>query len=30
MIAEKLFGSAEKLRVLKLFLFNPDKAYDVG
>jgi hypothetical protein len=30
MIAEKLFGSAEKLKVIKLFLFNPDKAFDVA
>jgi hypothetical protein len=30
MVAEKLFGSADKVRIIKLFLFNPEKAYDVG
>jgi hypothetical protein len=29
-ILEKLFGSAAKVKVIKLFLFNPDVAFDVS
>jgi len=28
-ILEKLFGSAAKVKIIKLFLFNPEMAYDV-
>lgn len=28
-ILEKLFGSAAKVKIIKLFLFNPDSAFDV-
>ena len=27
-ILEKLFGSAAKVKIIKLFLFNPDSAFD--
>src|SRR6185436_13009984 len=27
---EKLFGSSEKVKIMKLFLFNPENAFDVG
>ncbi|NLE07295.1 MAG: hypothetical protein GX627_01635 [Parcubacteria group bacterium] len=29
-ILEKLFGSAAKVKIIKLFLFNPDDAFDVA
>jgi hypothetical protein len=29
-ILEKLFGSAAKVKVIKLFLFNPDSAFDAS
>ena len=29
-ILEKLFGSAAKVKIIKLFLFNPDCAFDVS
>ncbi len=29
-ILEKLFGSAAKVKIIKLFLFNPDDAFDVS
>lgn len=28
-VLEKLFGNGEKMRIIKLFLFNHDKAFDV-
>jgi len=29
-ILEKLFGSAAKVKLIKLFLFNPDNVYDIN
>jgi hypothetical protein len=29
-VLERLFGSAAKVKIIKLFLFNPDAAFDVG
>jgi hypothetical protein len=29
-VLEKLFGSAAKVKIIKLFLFNPESAYDVS